>query len=225
MKFLIVEDEEGLRKSIDQYLTAEGNICDSASNYEQGYQKLSIYDYDCILLDLTLPDGEGLQLLKHLKKINKADGVLIISARNSLDQKIEGLSLGADDYLIKPFHLSELYARIMAIVRRRNFNGNSIITFNELEIDTVSKEIKVNGNLVYLTRKEFDLLLYFVSNKNKVIAKAAAVVHIWGDEADMADSFDFIYTHIKNVRKKLTDSGSKDYFQSIYGVGYKFTDA
>lgn len=225
MKFLIVEDEEGLRKSIDQYLTAEGNICDSASNYEQGYQKLSIYDYDCILLDLTLPDGEGLQLLKHLKKINKADGVLIISARNSLDQKIEGLSLGADDYLIKPFHLSELYARIMAIVRRRNFNGNSTITFNELEIDTVSKEIKVNGNLVYLTRKEFDLLLYFVSNKNKVISKAAAVVHIWGDEADMADSFDFIYTHIKNVRKKLTDSGSKDYFQSVYGVGYKFTDA
>lgn len=225
MKFLIVEDEEGLRKSIDQYLTAEGNICDSASNYDQGYQKLSIYDYDCILLDLTLPDGEGLQLLKHLKKINKADGVLIISARNSLDQKIEGLSLGADDYLIKPFHLSELYARVLAIVRRRNFNGNSIIQFNELEIDTVSKETKVNGQLVYLTRKESDLLLYFVSNKNKVISKNAAVEHIWGDEADMAYSFNFIYTHIKNLRKKLTDVGCKDYFHSVYGIGYKFTEA
>lgn len=225
MKFLIIEDEEGLRKSIVQYLTVEGNICDWASTYEQGYQKLSIYDYDCILLDLTLPDGEGLLLLKYLKKINKTDGVLIISARNSLDQKIEGLSLGADDYLIKPFHLSELYARIMAIVRRRNFNGNSLLRFNELEIDTISKEIKVNNKLVYLTRKEFDLLLYFVTNINKVISKSAAVVHIWGDEADMADSFDFIYTHIKNVRKKLTDAGCKDYFQSVYGIGYKFTDA
>lgn len=224
MKFLIVEDEEGLRKSIDQYLTAEGNICDWAATYDQGYQKLSIYDYDCVLLDLTLPDGEGLQLLKHLKKINKTDGVLIISARNSLDQKIEGLSLGADDYLIKPFHLSELYARIMAIVRRRNFNGNSIVQFNELEIDTISKELKVNNKRVYLTRKEFDLLLYFVTNKNKVISKSAAVVHIWGDEADMADSFDFIYTHIKNVRKKLTDAGCKDYFQSVYGIGYKFSE-
>ncbi|WP_448104439.1 response regulator transcription factor [Pedobacter panaciterrae] len=225
MKFLIIEDEEGLRQSIDQYLTAEGNICDCASNYEQGYQKLSIYDYDCVLLDLTLPDGEGLLLLKHLKKLNKADGVLIISARNSLDQKIEGLILGADDYLIKPFHLSELYARALAIIRRRNFNGNSVLSFNELEIDTASKQVKVNGQLVYLTRKEFDLLLYFLVNKNKVISKSAAVVHIWGDEADMADSFDFIYTHIKNVRKKLTDSGCKDYFQSVYGVGYKFTDA
>ncbi|MBC8984911.1 response regulator transcription factor [Pedobacter sp. N36a] len=225
MKFLIVEDEEGLRKSIDQYLTAEGNICDWASSYEQGYQKLSLYDYDCVLLDLTLPDGEGLQLLKHLKKINKSDGVLIISARNSLDQKIEGLSMGADDYLIKPFHLSELYARIMAIVRRRSFNGNSLVQFNELEIDTISKELKVNNKLVYLTRKEFDLLLYFVTNKNKVISKSAAVVHIWGDEADMADSFDFIYTHIKNVRKKLTDAGCKDYFQSVYGIGYKFSES
>ncbi|ALL07024.1 two-component system response regulator [Pedobacter sp. PACM 27299] len=224
MKFLIVEDEEGLRKSIDQYLTAEGNICDWASSYEQGYQKLSLYDYDCVLLDLTLPDGEGLQLLKYLKKVNKSDGVLIISARNSLDQKIAGLSMGADDYLIKPFHLSELYARIMAIVRRRNFNGNSLVQFNELEIDTISKELKVNNKLVYLTRKEFDLLLYFVTNKNKVISKSAAVVHIWGDEADMADSFDFIYTHIKNVRKKLTDAGCKDYFQSVYGIGYKFCE-
>lgn len=224
MKFLIVEDEEGLSKSMSQYLTAEGNICDHASTYEQGYQKLSIYDYDCILLDLTLPDGEGLELLKYLKKNNKTDGVLIISARNSLDQKIEGLSLGADDYLIKPFHLSELYARIQSIVRRRHFNGNNLIRFNELEIDANAKEIRVNGKLLYLTRKEFDLLLYFIANKNKVISKAAAVEHIWGDDADMADSFDFIYTHIKNLRKKLTDMGCKDYFQSVYGVGYKFTD-
>ncbi|HCU43930.1 MAG TPA: DNA-binding response regulator, partial [Sphingobacterium sp.] len=188
------------------------------------YQKISIYTYDCILLDLTLPDGDGILLLKYLKKLNKNDGVLVISARDSLNQKIEGLSLGADDYLIKPFHLSELYARIMAIVRRRNYNGNSLVRCNELEIDTSNKEVKVNDRLVYLTKKEFDLLLYFVSNKNKVISKSAAVEHIWGDDADMADSLDFIYTHIKNVRKKLTEAGCKEYFQSVYGVGYKFTD-
>lgn len=225
MKFLIIEDEDGLRKSIDQYLTTEGNICDWASTYEKAFQKLSVYDYDCILLDLTLPDGEGLQLLKHLKKINKADGVLIISARNALDQKIEGLSLGADDYLIKPFHLSELYARVQAIVRRRNYNGNSTIHFNELEIDTTSKEIKVKGQITYFTRKEFDLLLYFLTNKGKVISKDAAAIHIWGDDADMADSFDFIYTHIKNIRKKLTEAGCTDYFHSVYGIGYKFSES
>ncbi|MDB5119590.1 MAG: two-component system response regulator [Sphingobacteriales bacterium] len=225
MKVLIVEDEDGLRKSIDQYLTAEGNVCDCASTYEAASQKLAIYDYDCILLDLTLPDGEGLELLRNLKKRNKADGVLIISARNSIDQKIEGLSLGADDYLIKPFYLSELNARIMAIVRRRNFNGNDLIHFNEIEINLIAKEIKVKNLPVYFTRKEFDLILYFIANKNKVISRAAAAEHIWGDDADMADSFDFIYTHIKNIRKKLTDAGSKDYFNSVYGVGYKFIDA
>lgn len=224
MKFLIVEDQESLRKSIVQYLAAEGNVCDWASTYDQAYQKISIYTYDCILLDLTLPDGDGIQLLKYLKKLNKSDGVLVVSARDSLNQKIEGLSLGADDYLIKPFHLSELYARVMAIVRRRNFNGNSIVKYNELEIDINNKEVKVNDQFVYLTKKEFDLLLYFVSNKNKVISKSAAVEHIWGDDADMADSLDFIYTHIKNIRKKLTEAGCKEYFQSVYGVGYKFTN-
>lgn len=224
MKVLIIEDEESLQKSIYQYLTVEGNICDCCSTYENAFQKLSIYDYDCVLLDLTLPDGEGLQLLKHLKDLNKTDGVLIISARDAIDQRIEGLSLGADDYLVKPFHLSELKARIMAIVRRRNFVGNNRVVFNEIEIDLQSQEIKVNKLPVYFTRKEFDLLLYFIANKSKVISKSAAATHIWGDDADMADSFDFIYTHIKNMRKKLTDAGSKDYFHSVYGVGYKFAD-
>ncbi|WP_069659401.1 response regulator transcription factor [Arcticibacter eurypsychrophilus] len=225
MKILIVEDEESLQKSIHQYLISEGNVCDCASTYNNAYQKIALYAYDCVLLDLTLPDGEGLQLLKFLKKMNKADGVLIISARDAVDQRIEGLSLGADDYLVKPFHLSELYARILAIIRRRQFNGNDRIIFNELEIDSQAMEVKVNAQKVYFTRKEFDLLLYFMSNKSKVISKSAAAVHIWGNEADMADSFDFIYTHIKNIRKKLTDAGCKDYFHSIYGVGYKFVES
>ncbi|HEY0176224.1 MAG TPA: response regulator transcription factor [Pedobacter sp.] len=223
MKVLIIEDEESLQRSIRQYLMAEGNTCDCASTFDSAYQKLNIYDYDCVLLDLTLPDGEGLQLLKHLKKINKTDGVLIISARDAIDQRIEGLSLGADDYLVKPFHLSELNARIMAIVRRRSFEGNNLVIFNEIEIDLQAKQISINNSMVYFTRKEFDLLLYFIANKGKVISKAAAATHIWGDDADMADSFDFIYTHIKNIRKKLTDAGCKDYFHSIYGIGYKFT--
>lgn len=222
MKLLIIEDEASLRSSIHQYLTAEGNVCDVAGNYHEAYQKIALYDYDCILLDLGLPGGEGLDLLRYLRKEHKEDGVLIISARDSIEQRIEGLSLGADDYLIKPFHLSELYARIHAVVRRRNHKGNTNIFFNEIEIDVMAKEIKVKGVTVYFTRKEFDLLLYFVTNKSKVISKAAAAVHIWGDNADMADSFDYIYSHIKNIRKKLTDADCRDYFQSVYGVGYKF---
>ncbi len=224
MKVLIIEDENSLQRSIQQYLTAEGSTCDCASAYDSAYQKLSTYDYDCVLLDLTLPDGEGLQLLRYLKKLNKTDGVLIISARDSIDQRIEGLQLGADDYLVKPFHLSELNARITAIVRRRNFAGNNVVVFHEIEIDLNARQVKVNDRVLYFTRKEFDILLYFVANKGKVISKAAAATHIWGDDADMADSFDFIYTHIKNMRKKLTDAGCKDYFHSIYGIGYKFTE-
>ena len=224
MKILIIEDELGLQRSISQYLTCEGNLCSMASNYAEALDRLNSYDYDCILLDLTLPDGEGLQLLNYLKRRNRPEGVIIISARNFLDQKIEGLSLGADDYLIKPFHLSELNARILAVVRRKSANGDRHIEFNEIRIDLDAKEVLVSGNSVYMTKKEFDLLLYFVANKGKVISKSAAVEHIWGDDADMADSFDFIYTHIKNIRKKLTDAGSSDYFHSVYGIGYKFTD-
>jgi DNA-binding response OmpR family regulator len=222
MKLLIIEDEESLRRSILQYLTAEGNVCDTAATFDHAIEKISLYDYDCILLDLGLPDGEGLELLRRLRKLKKQDGVLIISARDSIADRVEGLSLGSDDYLVKPFHLSELNARITAIVRRRSFQGNDQLKFNEIEIDVTSKEVKVSDTLVYLTKKEFDILLYFLTNKSKVISKSAAAVHIWGEDADMADSFDFIYTHIKNIRKKLTDAGCKDYFHSVYGVGYKF---
>jgi len=224
MKILIIEDEESLQRSLNTYLTAEGYTCSNAKNYDSAKQKLALYEYDCVLLDLSLPGGEGLELLRFLKGKDRTDGVIIISARNSLDQKIEGLSLGADDYLIKPFHLSELNARIASVIRRRSFEGKDHFIFNEIDVDLNGKQIKVKDQVVYFTKKEFDLLLYFMTNKNKAISKAAAVEHIWGDDADMADSFDFIYTHIKNIRKKLTDAGSNDYFQSIYGVGYKFVD-
>ncbi|MDT3400971.1 response regulator transcription factor [Mucilaginibacter terrae] len=224
MKILIIEDEPGLSSAIKDYLTTEGNLCETALTYETAYQKISLYTYDCILLDLMLPDGNGFKLLQHLKSLKKAEGVIIISARNALDDRITGLNLGADDYLIKPFHLSELNARIAAIIRRKNNLYSNVLNFNEISINLDAKMITVNEQEVHFTRKEYDLLLYFIYNKGKAISKSAAAEHLWGDDADMADSFDFIYTHIKNVRKKLSDAGAQDYFHSVYGVGYRFAD-
>lgn len=222
MKLLIIEDEPSLRESIIAYFTGEGNICEAVETYSAAMEKIQLYDYDCILLDLNLPGGDGMMVLSELKSINKKDGILIISARNSLDDKLSGLNLGADDYLVKPFHLSELRARVTAVVRRKNFDGNNMIVFNEIQVDTLSKKAIVKDQALTLTRKEYDLLLYFLANKGKVISKTAIAEHLWGDEMDLTDRLDFIYTHIKNLRRKLVESGSRDYIKSMYGVGYKF---
>jgi DNA-binding response OmpR family regulator len=222
MKILLIEDEQPLRESIAGYFTGEGTICETAQDYDTAIEKISLYDYDCILLDLTIPGGDGLKILSELKKVNKKDGVLIISARNSLDDKLEGLNLGADDYLVKPFHLSELKARVSAIVRRKSFDGNTLIIFNEICVDSLAMKATVNSKALNLTRKEYDLLVYFLSNHGKVITKNAIAEHLWGDGMDLSDHFDFIYTHIKNLRRKLIETGSKDYIKSMYGVGYKF---
>lgn len=222
MKILIVEDEKELSESIAAYLKSEDYICEVATNFNKAIEKTELYDYDCILLDITLPGGNGLEILKELKANNKMDGVLIISARNSLDDKVRGLKLGADDYLPKPFHLSELSARIAAIIRRKNFEGNNLVKFNNISIDTQAKVVLVNNKPLELTRKEYELLLYFVSNKKKVISKNAIAEHLWGD--GMEGNNDFIYTHIKNLRKKLMDTGNADYIRSVYGMGYKFSD-
>ncbi|RZK19096.1 MAG: response regulator transcription factor [Pedobacter sp.] len=224
MKILVIEDEQALYESILTYFTGEGNICEHAPDFHSAIQKIELYHYDCILLDLGLPDGEGLELLSRLKKLNKRDGVLIISARHSLDDRLEGLDLGADDYLVKPFHLSELKARVSAIVRRKNFDGDNVIRFNEINVDVFAMTTTVNNKLVSLTKKEFDLLVYFLSNKNKVVTKNAMAEHLWGDEMDLSDDFDFIYTHVKNLKKKLTEAACKDYIKSVYGIGYKFTE-
>lgn len=221
MKILVIEDEESLRESIVSYLKGEGNICEVASTYWNAMEKVNLYSYDCVLLDLTLPGGDGLKVLSELKKLNKQEGILIISARHSLDDKLSGLEMGADDYLVKPFHLSELKARIMAVVRRKNFSGSNIMSFNEINIDLLAMEVKVNNKLVTFTKKEYDLLIYFIANHGKVITKNAIAEHLWGDKIDMSDDFDFIYTHIKNLRKKLIEAGAKDYIRSMYGVGYK----
>jgi len=203
VKLLVVEDETGLRDGIRDYFTDAGDICETASDHPEALQKINVYRYDCIILDISLPHGNGLELLQVLKRNRYPDGVLIVSARNSLDDRLQGLDLGADDYLTKPFHLSELRSRVMAIVRRKSFDGNHLVVFHELHLD---------------------LLLYFIANKSKVISKNALAEHLWGDGIDLSDNFDFIYSHIKNLRKKLMDAGSRDYIQSAYGMGYKFTD-
>ena len=223
MKLLVVEDETGLRDSIRDYFTDAGNICEVVSDYPAAMQKINVYRYDCIILDITLPHGNGLDILQNLKNNRYPDGVLIISAKNALDDRLHGLDQGADDYLSKPFHLSELLARVMAIVRRKSFDGNQVVVFNEIRMDLLAKSIFVHQQAVKLTKREYALLVYFIANKGKVISKNALAEHLWGDEIDMADNFDFIYSHIKNVRKKLVDAGCKDYIQSAYGMGYKFT--
>jgi DNA-binding response OmpR family regulator len=222
LKLLIIEDEKGLRDNITVYFNEDGNICESCDCLACAIDKLSNYDYDCILLDIGLHDGEGFAVLDFLKEQQKNETVLIISARNSLDDKLKGLNLGADDYLTKPFHLAELKARVVAIYRRKTFNTNSKLVFNEVSIDLLGRTVEVNNTLVVLTRKEYDMLLYFIANKGKVISKNAIAEHLWGDEMDMHDNFDFIYTHVKNLRRKLLDAKSKDYLKSVYGIGYKF---
>jgi len=224
MKVLIVEDEAELLTSIGNFLSGEKYICDLAENYSRADEKLSMYEYDIILLDITLPDGNGLELLKQIKEYQKKAGIIIISAKNSLDDKIQGLDLGADDYITKPFYLSELNARIKALLRRKHFNGTDILAFNEITVDTESKFVTVNGNEVILTKKEYDLLLFFMINKNRVLTKEAIAEHLWNDNADMSDTFNFIYTHMNNLRKKIKMAGGHDYIKTLYGMGYKFTD-
>ena len=223
MKYLIAEDETDLQQAIASYLTRDGNICEVASDYYEALDKISIYDYDIIILDINLISGSGLDVLKTLKKDKKKAGVIIISANNSLDDKLLGLDLGADDYITKPFHLAELNARITAVLRRGKFGGDEIMQFHEIKIDTKSRTAYVNDKAIILTRKEYDLLLFFVSNKGRVLSKEIIAEHLWGDDSDLLDNFDFIYVHINNLRKKLTTEGAK-YLKTAYGTGYKFVE-
>lgn len=222
MEILIVEDEKELAQDIVEYLSGENYLCEIASDYNRALEKISIYDYDCILLDIMLPNGSGLNLLEHLRSQKKQDGVVIISAKNSIEDKVKGLHNGADDYLAKPFHHSELSARILSVVRRKKFNSSNIIQQNEIEIDLLGKYVTVNNKEVSLTKKEFDLLVYLIGNKNRVLSKGALAEHLSGDIADMFDNHDFVYAHIKNLKKKLTDSGYGNYIKTIYGTGYKW---
>ena len=222
MKLLIVEDEKALSDAIVEYFTSEGYGCETALNFWAADEKVALYDYDCVLVDISLPDGSGFEVIKELKKRKLEAGIIIISAKNSLDDKITGLEIGADDYMTKPFHLSELNARIKSIIRRRNFSGQTEIIANEISIIPDEALVKVNNQPIELTKKEYDLLLFLLSNKNRVLTKESIAEHLWGDDMDTSDSFDFIYTHIKNLRKKITEKGGNDYLKTIYGMGYKF---
>jgi len=224
MKLLLIEDEKELAKSIQAYLNGNDFVCEWVDNFSSAMDKISLYNYDCILLDLMLPDGDGFDLLSELKKQNKTEGVIIISAKESLETRIEGFKLGADDYLIKPFHLSELLVRIQALIRRKQFDGNNKIIFNEIEIDTLLKVVKVNNRSIEITKKEIDLLLFLIGNKNRVLSKGAIAEHLSGDMADMLDNHDFVYAHIKNLKAKLKNAESKNYLKSVYGLGYKWQD-
>lgn len=222
MKILIIEDETELAHDMVIYLTKEQYSCECAFDHQEAMGKIHGYEYDCILLDLMLPGGDGLSILEELKRLNKQDGVIIISAKNSIEDKVKGLKLGADDYLAKPFHQAELAARVESIIRRKKFDSNNLIVQNELSIDINSKTVTVHDVLVNLTKKEYNLLLFFIGNKNRVLSKAALAEHLSGDFADMFDSHDFVYAHVKNLKRKLKEKGYRDYIKTIYGTGYKW---
>jgi DNA-binding response OmpR family regulator len=222
MKVLIIEDEQQLAADMGEYLSSEDYLCEFASDFDQALEKIALYVYDCILLDLMLPGGDGLRILEELKKQNHQQGVIIISAKNAYEDKIEGLHQGADDYLSKPFHLPELAARIYSVIRRRNFGNNNIVAHHEIRVDMLAKTVTVNDALVVLTKKEFDLLLYFMGNINRVVSKSALAEHLSGDIADMFDNHDFVYAHVKNLKRKLSDAGYGNYLKNVYGTGYKW---
>ena len=221
MKVLIIEDEEEMLQNMKQTLEKEDYLVETATDYDSAFLKIGVYEYDCILLDISLPGKNGLEILKELKKRRISDGVIIVSAKNSLDDKLEGLHLGADDYLPKPFHMAELNARIKAIFRRRNLKGNTFIQIENLKIDIEDRIAFIEGEELLLNRKEFDILFYLASNKNRLVNKTALAEHVWGDHIDQTDSFDFIYSQIKNLRKKLKDHQAQVEVKAIYGIGYK----
>lgn len=225
MKILIVEDDRSLNAAINDYLRLEGHICETAQNYNQAILKAGDNSYDCIILDIGLPGGSGLDIIRELKANKSTDGILILSAKSSLEDKLTGLKTGADDYLTKPFHFAEMSARINSIYRRNNLLGRNEVSFNEITVNTLDNQAFVSNNSLDLTRKEYDLLLFFVANSHRLITKESIVEHLWGDGVILTDSFDFVYTHVKNLRKKITGAGGRNYIKCIYGFGYKFTDS
>ena len=221
MKILVIEDEPDMLDNLVFSLEKENYLVESATTFAAAQEKINLYEYDCILLDISLPGGSGLQILNELKTLRKTDGVIIISAKNSLDDKITGLELGADDYLPKPFHLSELHARVKSVLRRRKFAGKHVISIQNLQLDPDNRIVTVANKELLLNRKEFDILLYLLTNQNRLVSKTALAEHVWGDQIDEADNFEFIYSQIKNLRKKLRDYGAAIEIQAIYGIGYK----
>ncbi|PIB35855.1 DNA-binding response regulator [Reichenbachiella sp. 5M10] len=221
MKILIIEDEPDLSDTIASSLSKEQYTVAQASTYQEALSKIWNYEYDCILLDIMLPGGSGLDILQQIRDGNKPQNVIIISAKDSLDDKLDGLNLGADDYLTKPFHIAELNARIKAVLRRKKLDGKDLIEIANICLNLSERAFTVEGQNTPLNRKEFDILNYFLLNQNRLVTKTALAEHVWGDHIDQTDSFDFVYYQIKNLRKKLQKAEAKIEIESVYGVGYK----
>ena len=222
MKLLIVEDEQNLLNAIMRYLKREGYLCEHAMDFPDAYKKIINHEYDCILLDLNLPKGDGMKLIRILKEQESLAGIIVISARDTANDRVLGLNEGADDFLSKPFNLSELNARIKAVVRRKNGQISNVMNFGGLLIRLDERLVEANGTTLQLTKKEFDILVYLARNKNRVVTKDSIAEHLWGDYMDDNLSYDFIYAHVKNLRKKLADSGCEECLKTVYGIGYKF---
>ncbi|THF51407.1 response regulator transcription factor [Flavobacterium supellecticarium] len=223
MKILIIEDEKGLREVIQQSLEKEKFIVETAASFNDGLDKLGCYAYDCVVVDIMLPDGNGLDLISEIKALHKKEAIIIISAKDSVDDKVKGLDIGADDYLSKPFHLAELHARIKSAIRRKSHNGDNLIHWNNITLSPEQRTVSVNNNELTLNRKEFDLLYYFITNPNRLINKTALAEYVWGDYIDQADNLDFVYSQIKNLRKKLKDAAAEIDIQAVYGIGYRMS--
>src|SRR5690606_13413812 len=222
MKVLVVEDNLELARNMESFLKREGYVCETSHALDEARDKIISFKYDCVILDLMLPDGNGLELIEFMKAQRVESGILIVSAKNALDDRIQGLDLGADDYLTKPFHLTELNARLRAIFRRRNLNGERAISVNDVAVNPDTMEALIDGQPLDLTPKEFELLLYFVINKNRVLTRQSIAEHLWGDYIDNLPNTDFVYQHVKNLRKKIDQAGGRDYIETVYGLGYKF---
>ncbi len=221
MKLLIIEDELSLQEMMATTLRKDGYVVETASDYSTAVSKLGTYSYDCILLDITLPDGNGLDILENIKNSGNAVNVIITSARDSIDDKIRGLELGADDYLAKPFHLAELVARIRSVTRRSRNAGELAYRAGNVSLHEVSQKLTVNGKEVSLLKKEFDILKYFLMRPGHMVDKAVLAEAVWGDHADQSDDFQYVYAQMKNLRRKLVDAGADIEIKAVYGFGYK----
>lgn len=223
MKILIIEDEPSLRELMEKSLTKEGYKIELADSFSKADNKISAYDYDCILLDIMLPDGDGFKLLEKIKLLRKKDNVIIISAKDSLEDKVKGLELGADDYIAKPFHLMELNARIRSISRRSKNSGEFGYCIGNIYLDPDTKRVTIDNNEIFLLKKEFDILYYFMQRPNHLIDKCVLAEGVWGDHFDNVDNYDFLYTQMKNLRNKIKAAGANIEIKSIYGFGYKLS--
>ena len=222
MKLLIIEDNLNLTSDMKQFLTDSNFVAEHAGNFKEAENKIALYNYDAAILDLGLPDGNGLNLISKIKEYIPNCSILILTAKDAVEDKVKGLELGADDYMTKPFHKAELNARLHSILRRNRSNRSNVLEIDNLKIDFIASQVFVSDEQLNLTRKEYDLLVYFMQNPNRILTKESIAEHLWGDQIDQADSFDFIYNHIKNLRKKIIQSGGKNYIHAMYGMGYRF---